>query len=110
MFEWLLGKRIKVQVPLNVGKAKIKIIDKRNKKYILEIEGRWSDHCLPDLRTLTRPEYVEEVFKEFIDDANKGMVRISDDCFIERSEIKSICMIDREVYDIYKTKYKRVRK
>jgi len=107
MFDWLLGKKIRVKVPFLVGKAKAKTIDIDGNAHFLELKGEWNRFYSYGGKSGDEAVYVEEIFRDFIEKAKEGMVQVSDTCYLERNQIKSICMVDKEDYYIYEIIEKR---
>lgn len=109
IFTWIFGVKVKFKKPVNVGRGKIKITDCDGGKSLLDIKGYWHYEFNGDT-IVSRHRPVEEAFKVFVERlGNTGMVKISDNCYIERRYVRNICLVYRKDYDIYEVSYKRIR-
>ena len=111
MLEFILGKKIKEEIPYNVGEAKIKIISKNKKTYYIPVKGFMDGMCISRdrMKYVYFPKTVEDIFNDFIKESKTGVIKVSEDLGLGPLEIKSIKLVERQDHFVFKTITKRVR-
>ena len=110
LLDKLFGKKVEVKIPYNVGKATIVITAKNGVSYTHEITGRWGTlygggGCPPR----SYPKHVDHIFENFIEESRKGLVQVAENLWIPYTEVSTIELVNKEDFDIYRTRYKRIR-
>lgn len=98
MFNW--GKRKEpTKVSKDVGVAVIRVTTTGGYKYNIALIGTVENRISGSRQFLTvYPEFttVEELFQEYVNKASKGFVKVSSISFLNKSEVKSIKLVERK--------------